>query len=299
MEDGLKLGVVGIGKMGAAIAERLMAQGHEVTVWNRTADKTRALVQTGAFAAKTPAELAQRCEIVLSILTDAAAIATAFDAKDGLLSASISGKLFIEMSTVRPDTQKALAARINAKGASMIDCPVGGTVGPAKDGKLIGFVGGDAKDVARAKPVLDQLCRRVEHVGPVGSGESMKLAINLPLLVYWQALGEALVLCRNLGLDGQRLIDIIGDTSGAPAVLKVRGAAMAGAINGVEPGQTTFDIDSVRKDMRTMIEEAAALGAKLPVVEQALACFDDASREGMGGKDCAMLPVRWSRLGLH
>ena len=295
----MKIGVVGIGKMGAAIAERLMAQGHEVSVWNRTAEKTQPLAQAGAFAAKTPAELTGRCEIVLSILTDAAAIVTAFDGKDGLLSANIAGKLFVEMSTVRPDTQKALAARINAKGASMIDCPVGGTVGPAKDGKLIGFVGGDAKDVARARPVLDQLCRRVEHVGPVGSGESMKLAINLPLLVYWQALGEALVLCRNLGLDGKRLIDIIGDTSGAPAVLKVRGAAMAGAINGVEPGQTTFDIDSVRKDMRTMIEDAAALGAKLPVVEQALACFDDASREGLGGKDCALLPVRWSKLGLH
>jgi len=295
----LKIGVVGIGKMGAAIAERLMKQGHEVTVWNRTAEKTRALAQAGAHAAKTPAELALRCEMVLSILTDAAAIALAYDGSDGLLSANIAGKLFIEMSTVRPDTQRALAARINAKGASMIDCPVGGTVGPAKDGKLIGFVGGEAKDVARARPVLDQLCRRVEHVGPVGSGESMKLAINLPLLVYWQALGESLVLCRNLGLDGQRLIDIISDTSGAPAVLKVRGAAMAGAINGVEPGQTTFDIDSVRKDLRTMIEEAAALGAKLPVAEQALACFDDASREGMGGKDCAMLPVRWSKLGLH
>lgn len=295
----MKIGVVGIGKMGAAIAERLMKQGHEVTVWNRTAEKTRALAQAGAHAVKTPAELAQRCEIVLSILTDAAAIALAYDGGDGLLSANVAGKLFIEMSTVRPDTQRALAARINAKGASMIDCPVGGTVGPAKDGKLIGFVGGGAGDVARARPVLDQLCRRVEHVGPVGSGESMKLAINLPLLVYWQALGESLVLCRNLGLDGQRLIDIISDTSGAPAVLKVRGAAMAGAINGIEPGQTTFDIDSVRKDLRTMIEEAAAMGAKLPVVEQALACFDDASREGMGGKDCAMLPVRWSKLGLH
>ena len=295
----MKIGVVGIGKMGAAIAERLMKQGHEVTVWNRTAEKTRALAQAGAHAVKTPAELAQRCEIVLSILTDAAAIALAYDGGDGLLSANVAGKLFIEMSTVRPDTQRALAARINAKGASMIDCPVGGTVGPAKDGKLIGFVGGDAGDVARARPVLDHLCRRVEHVGPVGSGESMKLAINLPLLVYWQALGESLVLCRNLGLDGQRLIDIISDTSGAPAVLKVRGAAIAGAINGIEPGQTTFDIDSVRKDLRTMIEEAAAMGAKLPVVEQALACFDDASREGMGGKDCAMLPVRWSKLGLH
>lgn len=295
----MKIGVVGIGKMGAAIAERLMELGHEVTVWNRSAGKAAALVKAGASAAKTPAELAGRCEVILSILTDAAAIAAAYDGKDGLLSANIAGKLFIEMSTVRPDTQKALAARINAKGAAIIDCPVGGTVGPAKDGKLFGFAGGEAKDIARARPVLDQLCRRVEHVGPSGSGASMKLAINLPLLVYWQALGESLALCRTLGLDGARLIDILGDTSGAPAVLKVRGSVIGGAINGVEPAQTTFDIDSVRKDLRTMIEEAASLGARLPVAEQALACFDEAAAAGMGAKDCAMLPVRWSKLGLH
>lgn len=295
----MKIGVVGIGKMGAAIAERLMGLGHEVTVWNRTAAKTGALAAAGAHAAKTPAELAARCELILSILTDAAAIATAFDGKDGLLSGNVAGKLFVEMSTVRPDTAKALAARINAKGAAMVDCPVGGTVGPARDGKLFGFAGGDAKDVARAKPVLDQLCRRTEHVGPTGSGSSMKLAINLPLLVYWQALGESLALCRTLGLDGVRLMDIIGDTSGAPTVLKGRGPVMAAAINGVEPAQTTFDIDSVRKDLRTMIEEAASLGARLPVAKQALACFDDAAKEGMGAKDCAMLPVRWSKLGLH
>ncbi len=295
----MKIGVVGIGKMGAAIAERLLGLGHEVTVWNRSAGKTLPLAKAGAGVAKTPAELAARCEIVLSILTDAAAIAAAYDGADGLLSGEVAGRLFIEMSTVRPDTARALAARINARGGAMIDCPVGGTVGPAKDGKLFGFVGGDAKDVARARPVLEQLCRRIEHVGPLGSGASMKLAINLPLLVYWQALGESLALCRQLGLDGTRLIDILADTSGAPAVLKVRGAAIAGAINGVEPAQTTFDIDSVRKDLRTMIEEAASLGARLPVTEQALGCFDAAAGEGLGARDCAMLPVRWSKLGMH
>ena len=295
----MKIGVVGIGKMGAAIAERLLGLGHEVTVWNRSAGKTLPLAKAGAGVAKTPAELAARCEIVLSILTDAAAIAAAYDGADGLLSGEVAGRLFIEMSTVRPDTARALAARINARGGAMIECPVGGTVGPAKDGKLFGFVGGDAKDVARARPVLEQLCRRIEHVGPLGSGASMKLAINLPLLVYWQALGESLALCRQLGLDGTRLIDILADTSGAPAVLKVRGAAIAGAINGVEPAQTTFDIDSVRKDLRTMIEEAASLGARLPVTEQALGCFDAAAGEGLGARDCAMLPVRWSKLGMH
>jgi 3-hydroxyisobutyrate dehydrogenase len=292
----LKIGVVGIGKMGAAIAGRLLGLGHEVTVWNRSAEKTKTIAQAGAHVAKTPADLAARSDIIISILTDAAAISAAYDGGDGLLSGNVAGKLFIEMSTVRPDTEKALAARVNAKGAAVIDCPVGGTVGPAKDGKLFGFVGGDTKDVARAKPLLELLCRRIEHVGPAGAGSSMKLAINLPLLVYWQAVGESLTLCRNLALDGKRFIDIISDTSGGSNALKLRGDALADAINGTEPDQTTFDVDSVRKDMRTMLEEAGALGSRLPLVAQALACYDEAAQEGLGAEDCVVLPVRWSNL---
>jgi 3-hydroxyisobutyrate dehydrogenase len=96
----------------------------------------------------------------------------------------------------------------------LIDCPVGGTVGPALGGKLFGFAVGDAGGVARANSILDQLCRRVEHVGAVGAGASMKLAINLPLLVYWQSLGEALALCKPLDLDPARLVDILSDTRG-------------------------------------------------------------------------------------
>src|SRR3981189_2234996 len=141
--------------------------------------------------------------------------------QDGLLSGAGGGKLFIEMSTVRPEVEEALAAEVSEKGAALVDCPVGGTVGPARDGKLLGFIGGDSKDVTRAKPLLDQLCRRIEHVGPIGSGARMKLGVNLPLLVYWQALGEALLLCKSLALDPARLMDILSDTSGGPNVLKV------------------------------------------------------------------------------
>jgi 3-hydroxyisobutyrate dehydrogenase len=289
----LKIGVVGIGKMGAAIAGRLLALGHEVTVWNRTAEKTNGPAAAGARVAATPRELATASEIVISILTNAAAIDAAYDGKDGLLSGDVAGKLFIEMSTVRPQTSRALAEKVRARGAALIDCPVGGTVGPAKDGKLFGFVGGEAADVARARPLLDQLCRRVEHVGAAGAGNAMKLAINLPLLVYWQSLGEALSLCKPLGLDPARLMEIFADTSGAPNVLKVRGPALVAALGGAEISPATFDIDSVRKDLQTMIEEGSALGRQLPVTAQALACFDRASQDGLGAKDCAMLPASW------
>jgi 3-hydroxyisobutyrate dehydrogenase len=147
----------------------------------------------------------------------------------------------------------------------------------------------------RARPVLDLLCRRVEHVGPVGAGVSLKQAINLPLLVSWQALGEALSLCKSLDVAPARLMDIFADTSGGANVLKVRGAMIAAALGGKQAGGVTFDVDSIRKDLRIMIEEAGALGATLPVAARALECYDDASRAGMGGEDGAMLPVRWAQ----
>src|SRR5436309_1124497 len=182
--------------MGAAIGERLIGLGHELAVWNRTVEKTRTLAAAGAGVAVSPSQLASSSETIITILTDAAAIDAAYRGRSGLLSADVSGKLFIEMSTVRPETERALAADIRNRGAVMVECPVGGTVGPAREGKLFGFVGGESADVARARPLLEKMCRRIEHVGPVGAGASMKLAINLPLLVFWQAFGEALALCR-------------------------------------------------------------------------------------------------------
>ena len=280
--------------MGAAIAERLLKHGHEVTVWNRTRSKADVLAVHGAKVVDTPARLASATDVILTILTDAQAIAAAYDGADGLLAGQIKGKLFVEMSTVRPETERALAERVRAKGAALIDCPVGGTTGPARDGKLLAFVGGDAADLARVQPVLEQLCRRIEHVGPVGSGASLKLAINLPLLVYWQAVGEALALCQPLGLEPARLVSIFSDTSGGPNVLKTRGGMLADAMQGKPPSSTTFNIDSIRKDMATMIEEARALGFdELPVTARALECFDEVSRSGLGDGDAVMLPMTW------
>lgn len=289
----MNIGIAGIGRMGSAIAERLLKQGHQVTVWNRTPAKAQALAPLGARVAATAAELANSADIVLSILTDAGAIAAAYEGAEGLLSGNIAGKLFVEMSTVRPDTQRALEKSIRARGAAMIDCPVGGTTGPARDGKLLGFAGGDAADLERARPVLAQLCRRIEHVGPVGAGVSLKLAINLPLLVFWQAFGEALALCQPLELDPARIVDIFADTSGGPNMLKTRGPMIAEALGGKTPAQVTFNIDSIRKDLATMIDEARTLGYDLPVAARALECYDGASRAGMGDGDAVMLPVSW------
>lgn len=290
-----RIGLAGTGRMGTAIAGRLLAQGHEVTVWNRTAAKAKRLAAAGASVARSPAALAASSDFILTLLTDAAAIEAVYHGRRGLLSGAVAGKLFVEMSTVNSATERALAAQVRSRGAAFIDCPVGGTVGPASRGELFAFVGGEAADVARFRPVLDGLCRRIEHAGPVGAGATLKLTANLLTQVFWQTLGEALSLCAPLELEPGRLMDIMRDMSGAPRVLQHRAGDIAATLAGRAIAPVNFDIDSVRKDLRTIVAEARALGRSLPVAGRALECFDRVSREGMGGKDCAMMPSIWSR----
>jgi len=287
----MKIGIAGTGRMGNAVAQRLIECGHTVMVWNRTPEKTKASREAGARLAATAAELATASEAVITLLTNAAAIDSVYRAPLGLLSGDVKGKLFIEMSTVRPDTERALAAAIGNQGAQMVECPVGGTVGPAREGKLIGLVGADDAAFERAKPLLEQMCRRIERCGPAGAGATMKLAVNLPLAVFWEAFGEAMALARPLGLDPLRLVELFADTSGGTNVLKNRAALVAKALAGEDTGPATFDLDSMRKDLRTMLEEARSRGFELPVAASTLSAFDAASAAGQGAIDGVRIPA--------
>ena len=289
----MQIGLPGTGRMGAAIVRRLIDSGHQLTVWNRTADKLKPLIDAGATAAASPKELAEKSEVIITILSNAEAIDSLYEGPNGFLAGKIAGKLFIEMSTVRPEAEIALDKKVRAAGAALVECPVGGTVGPAREGKLLGFVGGADADVARARPILEQMCRRVEHVGKIGAGASMKLAINLPLLVYWQSLSEALSLIQPLGLDTARVMDILADTSGGPNMLKSRAPAIAKVLKGEDIGPPTMDVNLMCKDMRAMIAEAKSLGRSLPVTERALNMFDDAAAHGMGEVDAIKMPAYW------
>jgi 3-hydroxyisobutyrate dehydrogenase len=277
--------------MGAAMVQRLIDQGHRLTVWNRSADKLKPLVERGARAAKTPAETVAASEIAITMLTDARAIEAVYDGPHGLLSGAVRGKLLIDMSTVTPATTVALGERVRAKGAALVECPVGGTIGPARDGKLLGLAGGEAADVARAKPILDQLCRRVDHLGPNGAGSAMKLAINLPLIVYWEALGEALSLVQGVGVAPAKLLEIMSESSGGTNALKNRAVKLVTALEGGTP-DVGFDIDGMRKDLRTMAELAQTLGVELPAAASALKSYDAAAQDGWGGRDGSSL-VAW------
>jgi 3-hydroxyisobutyrate dehydrogenase len=283
--------------MGTAIAARLRERGHDVVVWNRTPEKTAAALAAGATAAATPRDLAARVASVITILTDAAAIDAVYGGPDGLLSADVHGKLFIEMSTVRPATERALAERVIARGATFVECPVSGTVGPAREGKLIGLVGADADAFARAQPVLAVLCRRADHLGAVGAGAAAKLAVNLMLMNYWQSLGEALALTAAGGVDAAAFLSVLGDASAGANLLKPRGPAILAALGGATVAAPAVTLDVMRKDLRTMLDQAAEVGVQLPVTATTLQAFERASAAGAGGIDATEIPAYFVRSG--
>lgn len=290
----MRIGFAGMGRMGSAMTLRLLELGHEVTVWNRSPDKLQPLIAAGAKVADTPAGLVEGADVVMTSLLDGPALEEVYLGEKGLLSVTISGQLFIDLSTVLTREIIALAEKVRAAGGAFLECPVGGTTGPARTGKLLGLVGGEAADVERARPLLDQLCRRVEHVGPVGAGAALKLTINLPLLVYYQSLSEAYTLCRNVGLDPRWLVDFLADTSGGMNVLKARPEPLAASLAGQDTGAANFSVDGIRKDLRTMLEEAKALHKDLPVTRAALGAYDAAAAKGLGSKDGSMLAGFWA-----
>jgi 3-hydroxyisobutyrate dehydrogenase len=291
----MKIGVCGTGRMGSSIALRLISVGHEVGVWNRSSAKTKPLVDAGAKPFTSPAELVEACEAVIVMLLNDAASEAVYRGPDGILKSGLSGKLVIDMSTVRPDTMISMGTSVMQQGATFVECPVGGSIGPAKEGKLFALVGGAQADVARAMPILEQLCRRIEHVGPLGSGAILKLAVNLPLLVYWQALGEALTICKPLNLPADRLIDILSDTAGTPTAMKGRGAVIARVLGGAPLGETAFGVSAAKKDLATAVQFAASIHAELPVAASALACFEEAEAAGLGDADATTVSTRWAQ----
>jgi 3-hydroxyisobutyrate dehydrogenase len=274
------VGFLGLGKMGIHMASRILDAGHKLTVWNRTADKAEALVERGAILAATPAELAAACDIIITILSDDDAVLDVYDGQNGLLSNSVDGKLFVDMSTLRPDTVRELAKRVYAADAGFIDAPVSGTVGPAKDGTLLIMCGGTDKDIETARPILDIFGRRLVHAGQAGNGALMKLVVNLPLAVYWGSLAEALAMGVSGGLDLKLMLETIQDSSAALAVLPLKTPNILG-----ESAPVAFDISNMQKDLRSMLETGGDLGVSMPTTDGVLSAYTAAAASGLGAND--------------
>jgi 3-hydroxyisobutyrate dehydrogenase-like beta-hydroxyacid dehydrogenase len=279
-----RLGFVGLGRMGAAMAPRLLGADRSLVVWNRDPARAAPLVAAGATLASSPAAVSRAAEIVFVMVRDDAAAEAVYEGPEGLLAGEPRGRLFVEMSTLRPATIARLEERARERGATLVDAPVSGTVGPARDGKLLAMVGAGADDLARARPFLDLLCRRVVHAGPVGQGARLKLVVNLPLAVYWQALAEALALGRAGGLDYRAMLETLQDSSAALAVLGLKTPAILG-----EPGAVAFDVASMQKDLLYMLETGSASGVPMPATAAALGTYAAASAGGLGGEDAVAI----------
>lgn len=285
----MHIGICGTGKMGSAIAERLMEDGHQVSVWNRTRERAQPLLDQGAEFADSPAALAAACGTVISMVIDDDAVAAVYEGAGGLLSAGLGDTLIIEMSTIRPQTSERVAAGVREAGGRFVECPVGGSVTPARKGQLLGLAGGEAADVEAARPLLEQLCRRLEHVGPVGAGAAMKLAVNLPLVVYWEAVGEALAIAGSAGIDLKQAADILGDTSGTIKVAPGRLPAIVDVVNGDQPDVAAFSMAGMAKDIRLMSEVAAGHKIAAPVTDAACRCYAEAVADGWGEREGVLL----------
>ena len=284
------LAILGTGRMGTAFAKRLIEEGQPVIVWNRTAAHTTAAADAGATVADDIASAAA-VDVILISLTNAKAVGAVCDE---LINAGISGKLVVDLSTLLPDETAEIGARITAAGGDFVDCPVGGTVGPALKGMLLGMAGGTEAAFARAKPILDLLCKRVELLGPAGSGAHMKLAVNLPLAIYWKTLAEALATLDGSGISTEKAISMIADSSAGPAVLKNRAQIVVDTINGTDqPG--TFDIAGLAKDLDLALAQAAKSGRSMPLSEETRKSYAEAMSAGLDRFDGASLTRHLSR----
>jgi 3-hydroxyisobutyrate dehydrogenase len=223
------------------------------------------------------------------MLFDDTAQKAVYEGTGGLLSATSKKTLIIDMGTMTPDAAKVLANKTNDAGFSFLECPVGGTVAPARAGKLLGMAGGNQAEFDRAKQVLEILCRRVELVGAVGSGAAMKLAVNLPLATYWEALGEALSLAISGGIEPELAGSMLADSSGAISVAAPRIPMIVEAIVEKPTTPGPFDINGVMKDISLMRQWAKQNGYSIPLADVAHTAYTAAASDGWGANDVALM----------
>ena len=281
----MKIGLVGLGRMGATMAERLRRNGLDVVGWDQNAATNKTLAAGGLEIAANARDVAGKSEIVISIVTEDHGVRRIFSGPDGFLNADVAGKLFIEMSTLQPMTGRELAATVEAKGARLIDLPVLGSVPQVKDGKLFALVGGRAEDLERAHSVLAPLTRRIAHMGPHGSGYAMKLAVNLGLGSYIQALAELLALGAQQGLALDQMLDVLQEAPYASRWLTGKLDVLKGA-----PAEVTLDIRTLRKDIMSAVATGAISGVPMPLSAGTLASLSAAVASGAGASDLAELP---------
>ncbi len=280
----MKLGLVGLGRMGRAIQARLAESGFDVIGWDRDAAAMKSAADRGMAIAAHPRAVADGADTVISIITEDGGVRSIFRGKDGFLTGDVRGTLFIEMSTLQPMTGRELAPQVEAAGASLIESPVLGSIPTAREGKLFAMVGGRAEDMEAARPVLEKLTRKIVHMGPNGSGYAMKLAVNLGLAAFIQATGESLALGQREGLSLQQMLDVLAEAPTANGWFNAKKKLLAG-----EPDDVTLDLKTLRKDMMSAVATGALSGTAMPLSTGVLTALSAAVAHGWGDRDIGEL----------
>jgi 3-hydroxyisobutyrate dehydrogenase-like beta-hydroxyacid dehydrogenase len=272
-----KLAFVGLGLMGTPMATRLLEAGHDLTVWNRTNDKTRPLADRGATVASTPAQAAAGVEAAITMVTNPEALEHVVLGSDGLAAALAPGQLLIDMSTVGPEAARSVAARL-PHGVRMVDAPVRGSIPEATAGRLAIYVGADPSDFQRVEPILAPL-GTLHHVGGPGAGAATKVVVNSTLGAAIAAFGEALALGDTLGLDRSVLLDVLEETAIGSTVRAKRA--------NVESGRypPSFKLSLALKDLRLVDQISDGAGRRLEVASASRGWLEEAAQAGAGDLD--------------
>jgi 3-hydroxyisobutyrate dehydrogenase-like beta-hydroxyacid dehydrogenase len=276
--------IVGTGRMGAAMARSLARSGHPLLLWNRTSAVAETLAaELGAVAAATPAEAAGAADVCLVMVADDTAVEEVFSGPNGLLAGVRAGAVLVDMSTVAPSVIRSLEDRTRATGAGILDAPVSGSVATAQTAQLTIMVGGEVADLDRARPALEPLAKVIFHLGPLGSGAAMKLAVNTLIFGLNAAIAEGLVLAEAAGIEPSRAYDVLAaSAAGAPFVAYKRAAFL-------QPDTTppAFALNLAAKDLRLILALAGATGVPMPQAEVNLETIVAAGSDGRGDRDFA------------
>jgi len=277
----MKIGFIGLGIMGSRMAANLRKKGHELVVYNRTKEKAQDLIGGGAAWADSPAELAKRVNILFTMLSKPDAVAeVALLGKRSFLETLMPNSLWIDCSTVNPSFSKLMAGEAKERKVRFLDAPVGGSKGPAEQGQLLFFVGGDAKDVEAAKPLLECMGKAVFHVGGHGMGSAMKMVNNILLGQAMVAFSEALAFGESLGMTKQAMFDTLAASPVMAPFLNFKRQK-------IEKGDYSaeFPLQWMHKDLHLAAETAYETGAALPCTNVTKELFALAMREGLGDQD--------------
>ena len=239
-----KAGFIGLGVMGSQMVNRLLSKGHTVTGYNRTRAKAQWLVQKGMQWADSPRAVASASDYVFAMVTNAAAIQAITEGPAGLLAGLSTGKTFIDMSTVSPAVSRALAAKVRAAGADMVDAPVSGSVITLQEGKLSVMVGGRKETFEAVKPLLLDIGPKVTYVGDNGVALSMKIATNLSLAVQMLAFSEGVLLAEKSGIAREVAVEVLTHSAVASPMIQYRGPFVL-----QQPEEAWFDVNMMQKDM--------------------------------------------------